>query len=144
MLSLILVVAISFIVLYIKKSKEKFSENFFSVFLLFTLLFAGFWGFELSYTCNYDENAEDIKVYEENIRQLELELNEIEILIEDTSLRSDLTEKEIEAILDSISVRKCELSEQIASYNEKLDMAHRYNNPEILKISKFLIYFGWN
>ena len=129
MLSLILVVAISFIVLYIKKSKKKFSENFFLVFLLFTFLFAGFWGFSFSYIYFYDENAENIKLYEEKIHQLELELNEIEILIENTSLRSDLTD---------------ELSEQIASYNEKLDMAHRYNNPEILKISKFLIYFGWN
>lgn len=142
MLSLILVIATPFIFRHIKKNRGNLSENFFLCLLIGGCILGGLWGSSASYIYLYDENAEDIKIYKEEIYQLELELNEIEILIENISSRSDLTEKEIDLILVGISVKKSELYEQIDLYNEKLDYLLFYNNPKILKINKFLIYFG--
>lgn len=142
MLSLILVIATPFIFRHIKKNRGNLSENFFLCLLIGGCILGFLWGSSASYVYLYDENAEDIKIYKEEIYQLELELNEIEILIENISSRSDFTEKEIELILDGISVKKSELYEQMDLYNGKLDNALHYNNPKILKINKFLIYFG--
>ena len=143
MLSLILVVATSFIIRHIKKNRGKLSENFILCLFIGGCILAGFWGSNASYIYFYDKTAEDIKIYKEEIQQLELELDELDtLIIKTTSSNSALTDKEIDIALDGLVEKKKGLEEQMNSYNEKLDNALHYNNPKILKTAKFLIYFG--
>lgn len=143
MLSLILLVTASFIILHIKKNSGNLSENFFLCLFIGGCILAGFWGFNASYIYFYDGNAENIKIYKEEIQQLELELDELDtLIIKITSSNSALADKEIDIALDGLVEKKKGLEEQINSYNGKLDNALHYNNPKILKTAKFLIYFG--
>lgn len=143
MLSLILVVATPFIIRHIKKNRGKLSEKFILSLLYGSFILVAFWGHSVSYIYFYDETAENIKTYKEDIQQLELELDELDtLIIETTSSNSALTDKEIDIVLDGLVEKKKELEEQIDSNNAEIDNLLHYNNPKILKMSKFLIYFG--
>lgn len=142
MLSLILVVAAPFIIQHIKKNKGNLSENFYLCLLIGGCILAGFWAPNASYIYFYDKTAENIKIYKEEIQQLELELDELDtLIIETASSNSALTDKEIDKALDVLVEKKKELEEQIDSNNAEIDNLLHYNNPKILKMAKFLIYF---
>ncbi len=144
MLSLILVIAI--IVFYLVKKKiikKKFSENFFYFLLWGGCAFSFFYGAMSSYIYFYDSVGTNISYYEKDIQQLELELDELDtLIIETTSSNSALTDKELDIVLDGLVEKKKELEEQIDSNNAEIDDLLHYYNPKILKIARFLIYFG--
>ncbi len=143
MLSLILVVAAPFIIQHIKKNKGNLSENFYHYLFIGGCILAGFWAINASYIYFYDETAENIKIYKEEIQQLEFELDEFDtLIIETTSSNSALTDKEIDTALDVLVEKKKELEEQIDSNNAEIDNLLHYHNPKILKMARFLIYFG--
>lgn len=96
-----------------------------------------------SYIYFYDSVGTDIIYYEKNIQQLELELDELDtLIIKATSSNSALSDKEINIVLDELSEKKKELEDQIDSNNAEINNLTHYHNPKILKIAKFLIYFG--
>ncbi len=143
MLSLILVVAAPFIIQHIKKNKGNLSEKFYLCLFIGGCFLTSFWAFYASCIYFYDKTAENIKIYKEEIQQLELELDELDtLIIETTSSNSALTDKEIDRALDVFVEKKKELEEQIDSNNAEIDNLLHYNNPKILKMAKFLIYFG--
>ncbi len=143
MLSLILVIATPFIFRHIKKNRGNLSENFFLCLLIGGCILGGLWGSSASYIYFYDNNAEDIKIYKEEIHQLELELDELDtLIIETTSSNSALTDKELDIVLDGLVEKKKKLEKQIDSNNAEINNLLHYHNPKILKMSKFLIYFG--
>lgn len=142
MLSLILVVAI--ISFYpIKRKKKKFSENFLYFLFWVGCAFIFFYSSMSSYIYFYNSVGTKINYYEKDIQQLKLELDELDsLIIETTSSNSALTDKEIDIVLDRLVEKKKELEEQIDSNNAEIDNLLHYHNPKILKMAKFLIYFG--
>lgn len=142
MLSLILVAAIISFYL-IKRKKKKFSENFLYFLFLSGCIFMFFYGAMSGYIYFYNSVGIKISYYEKDIQQLELELDELDtLIIETTSSNSALTDKEIDIVLDELFGKKKELEEQIDSNTAEIDNLLHHHNPKILKMAKFLIYFG--
>ena len=142
MLSLVLVVAIISFYL-VKKKKNKFSKKFYYFLFLGGCAFSFFYASMISYIYFYNSVGTDISYYEKDIQQLELELDELDtLIIKTTSSNSALTDKEIDIVLDGLVEKKKELEEQIDSNNAKINNLLHYHNPKILKMAKFLIYFG--